>query len=112
MQVNGMELEFKITNAKFARKYEQAFEKMRHACEALPDTLAENIRAQCQAVKKLTDTLFGAGVYEQLGLDPDDLDENLDFVDRMIQEAALQKEQALHRYDKYLPNRAARRHGK
>lgn len=112
MQVNGMELDFKITNAKFAQKYEQAFEKMRRACETLPDTLAENIRAQCQAVKKMTDTLFGAGVYEQLGLDPDDLDENLDFVGQIIQEVGTQKEQALHRYDKYLPTRATRRHGK
>ena len=112
MQVNGMELNFKITNGKVAQKYERAFEEMRRACETLPDTLAENIRAQCQAVNKLTDTLFGAGVYETLGLDPDDLDENLDFVDRIIQEAALPKEQALHRYDKYLPNRAARRHGR
>ena len=109
MLVNGIELEFKITNVKFAQKYEQAFAKMQQECETLPNTLAENICAQCQAVRTLTETLFGTGMYEKLGIDPDDLEENLDFIERIIQEASMQKEKALHRYDKYLPNRATRR---
>lgn len=110
MLVNGIELKINMMSASFTERYEKALLKMQEDAKALSAaSLSENIRGQISCIKAFVDGVFGEGVYQSLKMDDDDLDVNLDLVESIVDETEIQKEKALHRFDKYSPNRSARR---
>lgn len=111
MQINGVELELKLTNASFADRIEKALNDFESKAKNTPieKGLAEIIRYQCEAVKEFFNSVFGEGTYEKLHLDPEDLDENFDAASILIDELDKQKNNVVNKFSKYSPNRAQRR---
>lgn len=111
MQINGIELEIRLTNASFAGRFEKAVRDLNQAIKGKPafDDLEAAIRYQCDAVKKFVLGVFGDGVYEKLGVDPEDLDENYQLMEDIMAEAEKQKNSIVSKRSKYTPNRAQRR---
>ena len=113
MTLKGIELEFKLTKASTAERYENALKAMRARADALREqpmeSLAAGLRAQITLVREFVDAVFGEGVYDKLGLDPDELEEHLDVVQSIVDEAGVQTREIQARVNKYTPNRSARR---
>ena len=110
MLFHGVELNVNLLNASFAERYEAALQKLQDDIKNVnTESLAQSIRGQIACVKSFIDTAFGAGVYVSLKMDGDDLDQHLDLVEQIVMETAAQKERIRQRFDKYSPNRAARR---
>lgn len=113
LTINGMEFEFDMMNARCAEAYERGFRDLTEAVKQPGESsLSAEIRRQCRLTRQLLDTVLGEGAYDRAGVDPENLDANLDAVDALVQEAARQKDNALRRAAKYSPNRAQRRGAK
>lgn len=112
MTINGIELNFKPTNVAVAERYETALKTLQKKGEELEkkplDGLAANIRAQIDMVHEFMDLVFGEGTYGGLGVDPDDLEENLDLVAQVNADAARQSAEMKRKIGKYTPNRSKR----
>lgn len=112
MTINNIELKFKLTNAAMAERYEKALHTMQRKGEALekkpPEGLAQVIRAQTKLVEEFMDAMFGAGTYGKLGIDPDDLEENLDLVAQVNAEAERQVTDTKRKIGKYSAARSKR----
>lgn len=109
MQIKGVEFNINIMNAGFADKYEKALTEFDEKVKSIQAvSLSQSIREQIACVKWFLDTVFGPEVYPVLQLDQEDLDEHLDIVEAIVDETQLQRDRALHRFDKYSPNRSQR----
>ena len=110
MQVNGKELNINLLSVSFSERFENALKTLKEGADHIKaDSLAESLRQQIDCVKAFVDNVFSPGTYHSLGLDPDDLSVHYDLVDHIIEEVDLQRQKAVTRFDKYRPNRAARR---
>lgn len=111
MQINGIELKIRLTNASFAGRFEQSVRDLNQKLKEKPsfDDLEAAIRYQCNTVKNFILGVFGDGVYEKLGVDPEDLDENYQLMEDIMAEAEKQKNAIVSKRSKYTPNRAQRR---
>lgn len=112
MEINGITLNFKLTNAKVAERYESALKELQKEADQLEKKplpgLAENIYAQIDLVHRFVDSIFGAGTYDSLGVDPDDLDENLDIATQITEYAKNQCKAIQRRNARYAPERSKR----
>lgn len=112
MTINDIELNFKLTNAAVADRYESALLTMRKKGEELekhpPVRLADAIREQTALVKEFIDRVFGEGTYAALKVDPDDLDENLEIAAQVIEESGRQYTTMKRRIGRYDPKRITR----
>lgn len=110
MRANGIELNVNMLSASFTEKYEKGLLQLQEDASAVPgDSLSSSIRGQIACVKAFIDRVFGEGVYSSLQLDGDDLGVHLDLLERIVEETETQKERTLRRFDKYSPDRSARR---
>lgn len=112
MTINGKELKFKLTNAATAERYEAALHRMevetQKAQQNPPQSLAEAIRAQTGIVQHFVDGIFGEGTYATLGIDPDELDDNLEVAGQIIADAGEQSKAIQRRNARYSPERGKR----
>lgn len=113
MTINGIELKFKLTNAATAERYETALSVVQRKDDELkkhpPEKISEAIRSQIDLVREFMDTIFGEGTWSGLGTDPNDLDENVDLMAQVIEEASRQGTEVQRRFSKYDPKRSKRR---
>lgn len=113
MTINGVELKFKLTNAATAERYEEALNVVQRKGEELekhlPEKLSDAIRSQVKLAQEFMDSVFGEGTWALMGTDPDDLDENVDLVAQVIEEAARQGAEMQRKLGKYDPKRSKRR---
>lgn len=109
MKINGHELEFRLSNAAMAERYEQALAEMRQGCQTpASGSLAQVIRAQTALVRAFVDRLFGQGTYQALGLDLDELEENLAAMRQIVEESGRQAQAVKTQAGRYSPDKVRR----
>lgn len=112
MQIKGVELDFKLTNADDAGRFEHAVDELNRALQKQPADkgLKAIIEYQCGLAKDFVNRIFGdETTYEKLGVAPNDLEENNEIVEMIIDESERQKDSITSRNKRYSPNRAQRR---
>lgn len=111
MQINNVNLEIKLFDSEFVKKYEQAFQQLgsRETEAAQQSDLSGAIQFMIGAYREAIDTIYGAGTYDSLGLSKTDYLENRRFMDQYIAEAKKETTALQSEMRRYAPNRAQRR---
>lgn len=115
MQINGVELYLDYGSISFTEKIEAAIREIQNRMEDVTrfETESEGQKKFVQEIHRFIDNVWGDGMYEKLGLDPDRFADHADIFADIMDESYRQRteiqNQIQKRTAKYSPNRAQRR---
>jgi len=115
-EINGLSLELDLADADVVERYENAFEKMKAAEQAIPKDgkTSERIRATCKMFYDLFEALFGEETADKIFKDtPTSIPEYMAVYDNFLDFATAQRDTNQNYLagviTKYAPNRQQRR---